>query len=100
MAVNEKVRLYAQIGEALITAKACGSDPFGAIEQILPWTKFESTVSEAKTLAQPEQFDSLNLLNDRYASVRKFTPLLLATFEFHAAPGSADLLQAIDILQT
>lgn len=98
-AINEKVRLYAQIGQALIVAKADGSDPFAAIEQILPWTKFESTVTEAKTLAQPEQFDSLSLLNERYASMRKYAPMLLANFEFQAAPGNADLLQAIGILR-
>jgi hypothetical protein len=80
-------------------AKASGSDPFGAIVQILPWSKFESTVIEAKTLAQPEQFDSLSMLNERYASMRKFAPMLLANFEFQAAPNTADLLQAIDILR-
>jgi TnpA family transposase len=98
-AINEKVRLYAQIGQALIAAKSGGSDPFEAIEEILPWDKFESTVAEAKTLAQPEQFDSLSLLNERYASARKFAPMLLANFEFQGAPGTADLLQAIDILR-
>lgn len=98
-AINEKVRLYAQIGQALITAKASGNDPFGAIEQILPWVEFEATVSEAKTLAQPEQFDSFSLLNERYASVRKFAPMLLANFEFQSSPSTTDLLQAILILR-
>ncbi|CAL8476916.1 hypothetical protein [Caballeronia sp. S22] len=36
-AVNEKVRLYAKIGAALIDAKQAGSDPFTAIEAIVPW---------------------------------------------------------------
>ena len=98
-AINEKVRLYAQIGQALIAAKISGNDPFGAIEQILPWDEFESTVTEAKKLAQPEQFDSLSLLTERYASMRKFAPMLLANFEFQASSGSADLLQAINILR-
>jgi hypothetical protein len=98
-AINEKVRLYAQIGQALIAAKASGSDPFVAIEQILPWAEFESTVTEAKTLAQPEQFDFLSLLNERYASMRKFAPMLLANFEFQASPGTDELLKAINILR-
>ena len=33
-AINEKVRLYAKVGQALIEAKATGNDPFIAIEQI------------------------------------------------------------------
>jgi TnpA family transposase len=98
-AVNEKVRLYAQIGQALIAAKTSGSDPFAAIEQILPWDKFQSSVTEAKSLAQPEAFDYFALLSERYASIRKFAPMLLANFEFQAAAGTADLLRAIDILR-
>ena len=61
--------------------------------------KFESTVAEAQTLAQPEAFDFLALLDDRYSSVRKFAPLLLAHFEFHAAAAAAELLQALDLLR-
>jgi hypothetical protein len=90
--INEKVRLYAQIGQALITAKVSGNDPFGAIEQLLSWFEFEATVSEAKTLAQPEQFDSFSLLNERYAAMRKFAPLLMANFEFQSSPSTVDLL--------
>ena len=36
-AINEKVRLYAKVGQALIEAKETGSDPFLTIEQILSW---------------------------------------------------------------
>ena len=53
----------------------------------------------AQTLAQPEEFDYLALLDDRYSSVRKFAPLLLAHFEFHAAPAATELLQALDLLR-
>jgi hypothetical protein len=98
-AINEKVRLYARIGEVLIAARAAGGDPFAAIEAVLPWNRFESTVAEAHKLAQSEEFDYLALLDDRYASVRKFVPLLLMEFEFHAAPAATDLLQGLDLLR-
>ena len=65
----------------------------------MSWSRFESTVAEAQKLAQPEDFDYLSLLDDRYTSVRKFAPLLLLEFEFHAAPAAADLLQALDLLR-
>ena len=97
--INEKVRLYARVGQALIQARFSGGDVFAAIEAVLPWPKFESAVAEAQTLAQPEAFDFLALLDDRYSSVRKFAPLLLAHFEFHAAPAAAELLQALDLLR-
>ena len=57
--INEKVRLYARVGQALIQARFSGGDVFAAIEAVLPWPKFESTVAEAQTLAQPEAFDFL-----------------------------------------
>jgi hypothetical protein len=88
--INEKVRLYARIGQALIEARSSGADAFAAIEAVLPWPKFESTVAEAQTLAQPEEFDYLALLDERYGSVRKFARLLLAHFggRGRAAAGS------------
>jgi TnpA family transposase len=56
-------------------------------------------VAEAQTLAQPEEFDFLALLDERYRSVRRFAPLLLAHFAFHGAPAAAELLQALDLLR-
>jgi len=50
-AINEKVRLYARIGQALLAAKEQGTDPFAAIEQIVSWNDFARTVSEAEELA-------------------------------------------------
>ena len=97
--INEKVRLYARVGQALIEARSSGGDAFAAIEAVLSWPKFESTVAEAKTLAQPEEFDYLALLDERYGSMRKFAPLLLAHFEFHAAPAADEVLQALDLLR-
>ncbi len=97
--INEKVRLYARVGQALIAARSRGGDAFAAIEAVVPWLRFESTVAEAQALAQPEEFDYLALLDERYASVRKFAPLLLANFEFNAAPAAAELLKALHLLR-
>ena len=43
--------------------------------------------------------DVSRLSNVKIPSVRKFAPLLLAHFEFHAAPAAAELLQALDLLR-
>lgn len=97
--INEKVRLYARVGQALIEARSSGGDVFAAIEAVLPWPKFAATVAEAQTLAQPEAFDFLALLDERYSSVRRFAPLLLAHFVFQGAPAAAELLQALALLR-
>lgn len=98
-AINEKVRLYAQIGRALIDARSKGADAFAAIDAILPWDRFQSSVAETQTLAQPEDFDYLSLLDARYGKVRKFASLLLAEFEFHATPAATDLMHALALLR-
>jgi hypothetical protein len=51
-AINEKVRLYAQVGQALIEAKVAGGDPFEAIERLMTWEQFTQSASEAATLAR------------------------------------------------
>ena len=39
-AINEKVRLYARVGAALIAAREAGQDPFEAITTVIPWERF------------------------------------------------------------
>jgi len=98
-AINEKVRLYVKIGRALIHAKTQSTDPFQAIEAIVPWEIFTRTVQEAETLARPEDFDFLDHLEKGYPSLRRHTPALLETFDFQATGACQDLLKAIHILR-
>jgi hypothetical protein len=51
-AINEKVRLYARIGAALIAAHETKQDAFGAIATVIPWERFRSSVAEAEALAR------------------------------------------------
>ena len=61
-AINEKVRLYARVGAALIAAREDRQDPFEAIAAVIPWERFRASVAEAETLARPEEFDSYRCL--------------------------------------
>jgi TnpA family transposase len=99
-AINEKVRLYARIGQALLKAKQEGCDPFAAIEQIVSWDDFARTVSEAEQLAQPENFDFLGLVSNGFPQTRRYTPAMLDIFEFRAAPAARPLLDVIEVLRT
>jgi TnpA family transposase len=98
-AINEKIRLYVKVGQALISAKAEGKDPFQAIEHIVPWQKFTQSVSEAEKLARPEDFDYFDLIGDGYAQLRRYAPTFLAAFEFSAAPVAKSLNEAINLLR-
>jgi TnpA family transposase len=92
-AVNDKVRLYAKVGGALIAAKETGDDPFRAIEAIFPWDTFTASVREAARLARDAEFDSTALLVDHYTQLRRYSPTFLDTFDFRAAPARQDLME-------
>jgi TnpA family transposase len=98
-AINEKVRLYARIGAALIAAREGRQDPFDAITAVIPWDRFRATVAEASALARSEEFDPYQLLGEHYAGVRRWTPAFLATFTLQGVPAAASLLRAIDMLR-
>jgi len=73
-AINEKVRLYARIGAALIDARNGKGDAYRAIASVIPWERFCATVAEAEALARPEAFDAYQSLGEHYAGVRRWSP--------------------------
>jgi hypothetical protein len=66
-AINEKVRLYARVGTALIAARDKKEDAFDAITAVIPWDRFRASVAEAEALARSEEFDSYQMLGEHYA---------------------------------
>ena len=98
-AINEKVRLYARVGAALIAARDDKQDAFGAITAVIPWERFRATVAEAEALARPEEFDAYQKLGEHYAGIRRWSPAFLEAFEFESVPASASLMRAIEVLR-
>ncbi len=49
-AINDKVRLYARVGGALIAARAREKDAFEAITAVVTWDRFCATVAKAEAL--------------------------------------------------
>ena len=97
-AVNESVKLFGEIGQALVDAKRDGTDPFVAIEAIISWDEFSASVTEAQVLAQPT-FDFLRLLGNTYATVHRYSPRLLETLELKAAPTAQDIIDGVNVLR-
>ncbi len=79
-AINEKVRLYARVGKALIAAKAETQDAYQAIEAVIAWEQYVGTVEEAEQLSTTNEVDSAEVLISRYGQLRKYTKELLSTF--------------------
>lgn len=97
--INNKVRLYSRVGRALLDAKQAGSDPFAAIEAIMPWQAFSDSIAEAEKLAQSEDFDYLALIGSGFNSLRRYTPALLEALDMKAAPAARNLLASIELLK-
>lgn len=98
--INEKVRLYAQIGKVLISARDSKQDPFELLQSVIAWDRFVATVEEAEQLTRSENFDYLGLLDRRYQQLRKYAPRLLDSYDFRAsASPSAALLGALHLLK-
>lgn len=98
-AINEKVRLYAKIGKALIEAKELEQDPFESLQSIISWEQFVQSVEQAEELARPAEFDYLELLDNHYGHFRKFAPRLLRTYLFKASKASNTLFQTLETLK-
>lgn len=96
--INEKLRLFTRIGNALLTAKETGGDPFTAIEAILPWEDFRESVSDTQKLTRSESFDYLPLIGDGFTQLRRYTPSFLDVLELKAAPSAQEVLDAIEVL--
>ena len=98
-AINEKVRLYARVGTALIAARDSKQDAFDAIARVIPWDRFRATVAEAEALARLEEFDAYQMLGEHYAGIRRWAPTFLDAFVFQSVPAAAPLMRAIDLLR-
>ncbi|MBY0545567.1 MAG: Tn3 family transposase [Gammaproteobacteria bacterium] len=98
--INSKIRIYGKIGQALVSAKQDGTDPFKAIESVISWDEFEASVMEAQKLAQPESFDFLALIGDSYSTLRRYAPAFLDALKIQATPASQDIVDGIAILRS
>ena len=99
-AINDKVRLYGKIGQALLAARQNGGDAFAAIESVMSWEAFTSSVTDAEKLAQPEDFDYLHRLGESYSMLRRYAPAFLGILKLRAAPAAQDMLDAIEVIRT
>ncbi|WP_199613867.1 Tn3 family transposase [Paenibacillus alkalitolerans] len=97
--INEKVVHFADLGAALIKARSEGTDPFVALDAVMPWDQIVASVEEAKRLARPVDYDYLDLLEKKFYALRKYTPTLLKSLEFRSTKSAEPLLKAVDIIR-
>jgi TnpA family transposase len=99
-AVNDTLRLLADIGDALVQAQATGSDLKEAVGAVVPWERLPAVLAEARRLIRPEGLDYAAIAADSHALLRRIGPAFLAAFAFRGVRAVASLLDAAEALKT
>ena len=99
-AINDKVRLLAKLGAALIEARENGADLQEAVAAAIGWDKLAHSVDEAKRLARPDKADLPALAARAWPVLHRLGPLFLGSLRFHAVPAAAATLRAVELLRS
>jgi len=98
-AINDKVRLFAKLGAALIEAKGGGTDLAAAVAGSVGWERLASSVAEAARLARPDKADLAALATRAWPVLHRLGPLFLDAFRLRAVPAAAATLRAVEVLR-
>jgi TnpA family transposase len=99
-AINDKVRLLARLGAALIEAREGGADLQEAVASAIGWDKLARSVEEAKRLARPDKADLSALAARAWPVLHRLGPLFLGSLRFHAVPAAAATLRGVELLRS
>lgn len=97
--INGKIRLLAQLGDALISAKMSGGDIGAAVEAAIGWDDLGREVDEARKLVRPDAVDPVAIAASNYPVLRQVGPSFIATFAFGAVPACHSLARAVTIMR-
>jgi len=97
-AVNDKVRLLAKLGAALIAAKEDDANLDGAVASSVGWDKLAASVADAERLARPDKVDLPALATRAWPVLRRISPMFLDAFQLGAVPAAAATLRAVELL--
>jgi TnpA family transposase len=95
--LDASARALLGMAKAMLAAKAKNEDQVAAVERALGWERLKTLVSEAEAVVADTRPDNLREVVERYASVRRMSPVVLGTFVFHSWKDNDPLLAALDV---
>jgi TnpA family transposase len=98
-AVNDKVRLLARLGAALIEARDGKGDLDAAVALAVGWDRLARSVAEAERLARPDRADLPALAARAWPVLHRLGPTFLGAFRLHAVPAATGTLRAVEALR-
>lgn len=78
--INGKIRLLAQLGDALLAARMSGGDIGAAVEVAIGWDDLGREVDEARRLVHPDAVDPVTIAATNYPVLRQVGPSFIAAF--------------------
>ncbi len=98
-AVHDTLKSFAEFGGALLDARDGGEPLDAMIEKNPGWNKLKSLVAAAVGLTGTLADDPLSHVVGGWHRFRRYAPRMLNALTIHAAPASAPLLAAVEILR-
>jgi hypothetical protein len=97
--INDKVRLLARLGTALIKARDTKADLEAAVAEAVGWDKLARGVAEAERLVRPDKADLPALAARAWPVLHRLGPLFLGAFRLQAVPPAVTTLRAVEALR-
>jgi TnpA family transposase len=97
--LDASTRALLGMAKAMLAAKAKNEDQVAAVEQALGWERLKTLVSEAESAVVKARSDNLGEVVERYASVRRMSPIILGAFVFRSWKENDPLLAALDVVR-
>jgi len=97
--LDASARALLGMAKAMLAAKAKNEDQVAAVERSLGWERLKTLVSEAEAVVSDTRPDNLCEVVERYASVRRMSPVILGAFSFRSWKDNDPLLAALDVVR-
>jgi TnpA family transposase len=94
--MNSHLTILTKAAEAFLQARTEGNDPVQALLDTVPEAQLQATVDSAKQFLRPEDLDSLDLIESRYAPMRQSLLSLYQALDFQPFRRSEPSLQALE----
>ena len=97
--LDASARALLGMAKAMLDAKAKNEDQVAAVERALGWERLKTLVAATETVVIDARPDNLGEVVERYASVRRMSPVVLGAFAFRSWRENDPLLAALDVVR-
>jgi TnpA family transposase len=97
--LDASARALLGMAKAMLAAKANNEDQVATVERALGWERLKTLVDETEAAVADTRPDNLGEVVERYASVRRMSPVILGAFVFRSWKDNDPLLAALNVVR-